>query len=353
MATRMNGTMLGPPVMTNAVTAPPIPPYQAQPPLTSTPPKIDPFTGAPPAAAPVVPFTGAAPTATPYGTFTGTAPTATPYGAFTGTAPTATPYGTFTAPDPTSFKTDPSYEWRLSQGLKGLERSAARRGTLLTGGLLKAEQDYGQNAASQEYGNAYQRALSAYGTNRDTNAQNYGQNLNSYQAELARYNTNRDTNSQNFGQAQTRYQDDVTGYNTNRDTNAQNFGQARGSYADTLAGYKTNADTAAQNFAQDQQRFQDALSAHKTNTDTALSVYDRNTAAGDKSQDWAAAEAIRQHDAQDAMTSEFERQRMAHEQQLREESDRINAANSAVKPARPYPYLNYPTNARGAVGVGR
>lgn len=96
------------------------------------------------------------------------------------TAPTPTPYGDFTAPDPLTFQQDPSYQWRLQQGQKLLERGAAARGTLLSGGFQKALQDYGQGAASQEYGNAFNRALLGYTTNRDTNAQNFGQQMDVY-----------------------------------------------------------------------------------------------------------------------------------------------------------------------------
>jgi hypothetical protein len=52
---------------------------------------------------------------------------------------------------------DPGYGFRFSEGLKALERSAAARGGLLSGGTGKALTRYGQEAASQEYGNAYNR----------------------------------------------------------------------------------------------------------------------------------------------------------------------------------------------------
>jgi hypothetical protein len=56
-----------------------------------------------------------------------------------------------------NFQADPSYGFRLSEGLKALERSAAARGGLMSGGTGKALQRYGQDMASQEYGNAFQR----------------------------------------------------------------------------------------------------------------------------------------------------------------------------------------------------
>lgn len=53
---------------------------------------------------------------------------------------------------------DPSYEFRLQQGLAGVERSGAARGLALSGQTLRGLNDYAQNFASQEYGAAYDRA---------------------------------------------------------------------------------------------------------------------------------------------------------------------------------------------------
>lgn len=55
------------------------------------------------------------------------------------------------------FQADPGYQFRQTEGMKGIENSAAARGNLLSGGALKAIQKYGQDLASQEYGNAYSR----------------------------------------------------------------------------------------------------------------------------------------------------------------------------------------------------
>ena len=52
---------------------------------------------------------------------------------------------------------DPGYGFRLSEGMKALDRQAAARGGLMSGGALKAAQRYGQDYASNEFGNAYQR----------------------------------------------------------------------------------------------------------------------------------------------------------------------------------------------------
>jgi hypothetical protein len=55
------------------------------------------------------------------------------------------------------FKADPGYAFRLSEGQKAVERSAAARGGLLSGGTGKALQRFGQDYGSQEYTNAFNR----------------------------------------------------------------------------------------------------------------------------------------------------------------------------------------------------
>jgi len=62
------------------------------------------------------------------------------------------------------YQQDPGYAFRLSEGQKALDRSAAARGGLISGGALKAAGRYGQDMASQEYQNAYNRALTGYNT---------------------------------------------------------------------------------------------------------------------------------------------------------------------------------------------
>jgi hypothetical protein len=58
------------------------------------------------------------------------------------------------------FQADPGYNFRMAEGMKALERSAAARGLLQSGGTLKGIQQYGQNLASSEYENAFSRYLS-------------------------------------------------------------------------------------------------------------------------------------------------------------------------------------------------
>ena len=55
------------------------------------------------------------------------------------------------------FQADPGHAFRLSEGMKALEASRAARGGLLSGATGKALSRYGQDLASQEYGNAFNR----------------------------------------------------------------------------------------------------------------------------------------------------------------------------------------------------
>ena len=59
---------------------------------------------------------------------------------------------------------DPGYGFRLREGEKALERMQAARGNLLSGGAIKAGQRFGQDLASQEYMNAFNRAQAQLGT---------------------------------------------------------------------------------------------------------------------------------------------------------------------------------------------
>lgn len=143
-------------------------PGRTQPPAARVPPAAnDPVNGAPNVTQPqpadtsgggggglVDPYTGPAPT------FQG-APAFTP--------PTFTKAAPFTLPTGQEvLNEDPSYGFRLGQGEQALQNSAAAGGVLNTGNTLKDILGYGQNFASQEYGNAVNRRKSVYDTNYQT-----------------------------------------------------------------------------------------------------------------------------------------------------------------------------------------
>ena len=74
-------------------------------------------------------------------------------------APWLTP---FNAPDPNSVTNDQALQWQMGRGMDAIQRSAAAKGTLLTGGTLKALNSFGQGLASTYYNDVYNRKLGEY-----------------------------------------------------------------------------------------------------------------------------------------------------------------------------------------------
>ncbi|CAB5187196.1 hypothetical protein UFOVP160_16 [uncultured Caudovirales phage] len=102
------------------------------------------------------------------------------------------------------FTADPGYAFRLSEGQKAVERSAAARGGLLSGGTGKALQRFGQDLGSQEYTNAFNRyqtnranllqplqSLAGQGQTTANTIGNYGQTMvGDVNSSLGNYGTN-------------------------------------------------------------------------------------------------------------------------------------------------------------------
>lgn len=143
---------------------------------------------------------------------------------------------TFKAPTAEDATNSPGFQFRLGEGLKALERSAAAKGTLLTGGTLKGEQRYAQNTASNEYKDVYGRAYNEYDTRRTNFLQNEANRYNSQRSNLGDQwgmntdvfgmnNTNRmndwQINSDYFNQGLAEKQQNFDIWNT-QDTNAFN-----------------------------------------------------------------------------------------------------------------------------------
>jgi hypothetical protein len=64
------------------------------------------------------------------------------------------------------FYRDPSYQWRLDQGMENTLRQQAAQKQVGSGNTLARLQELGQDMASQEYQAAYERAQGTYDTNR-------------------------------------------------------------------------------------------------------------------------------------------------------------------------------------------
>ena len=87
-------------------------------------------------------------------------------------------YGAFQAPTLAQAENQPGYQFQLQQGLNALQNSAAARGTLLSGGTAAGIEQYGQEAAQQDYSNVYNQMLGTYQTNYNTFAQNQANEYN-------------------------------------------------------------------------------------------------------------------------------------------------------------------------------
>lgn len=59
--------------------------------------------------------------------------------------------------NPQSITQTPGYDFRLNQGQQAIDRSAAARGNLYSGGTLKALDRFGQDYGTSEYGQQYNR----------------------------------------------------------------------------------------------------------------------------------------------------------------------------------------------------
>lgn len=111
----------------------------------------------------------------------------------------------FQIPTAESVFNDPSYQFRLNQGLDALQRSAAAKGMLRTGNTLQDLMNYAQDYASQEYGNTFNRAAQAYGLNYQGLRDMYAPQLAEWQArtqaeqDRARYAADRAWQEYAFG----------------------------------------------------------------------------------------------------------------------------------------------------------
>ena len=94
--------------------------------------------------------------------------------------------------DNSVFEKDPGYEFRLAEGEKGMNRSLAARGGLLSGAAVKEAGRYNQGYASNEYQNAYNRYTNDQTNiyNRLMGVANMGQNAAAQQASSNQMNAN-------------------------------------------------------------------------------------------------------------------------------------------------------------------
>jgi hypothetical protein len=94
------------------------------------------------------------------------------------------------APDMTAFQASPGYQFRYNEGLRAIDRGAAARGLLHSGGAVKAEQRFGEGLASSEFGDWWNRLAGVAGVGQQATAavtqagQNSANNIsNAYTAQ--------------------------------------------------------------------------------------------------------------------------------------------------------------------------
>lgn len=61
------------------------------------------------------------------------------------------------------YTASPGYDWRLSEGMRAVEGSAAAKGQLMSGGTLKDLTRFGQGLASEDYGDQFNRVMAVAG----------------------------------------------------------------------------------------------------------------------------------------------------------------------------------------------
>lgn len=113
--------------------------------------------------------------------------------------PTIGPFnepGPFKGPTPEEAFADPGYVFARDQSLEGLQNSAAAKGLLRSGGTLKDLLAWGNNFATQRYGDVYKRRADEYDKNLAALIQDYqldtGATLTNAQLASNRYDADYD-----------------------------------------------------------------------------------------------------------------------------------------------------------------
>lgn len=100
------------------------------------------------------------------------------------------------AGDFSAFEQSPDYKWALSQGIEGINRGAASRGALNSGGTDVDLLRYGQGLASQNYSNYYARLAQLAGMGQSS-AQGLGGSASNAAANIGALNAQGTIGSQN------------------------------------------------------------------------------------------------------------------------------------------------------------
>lgn len=131
---------------------------------------------------------------------------------------------------------DPGFNFRLQQGQRALEQGAAAKGKFFSGDTGKALLSFGQELASDEYSNAYDRALRERANRLGAYATTSGQSLAQEGARMNAYQTNRARLGDQYGRLR-----DLVGIGQNALGMVTGQGQQS---AQNIGGYLTGAGQA-------------------------------------------------------------------------------------------------------------
>jgi hypothetical protein len=124
------------------------------------------------------------------------------------------------------FEADPGYQFRMDEAMKALNRRAAAQGMTNSGSTLKELARFGQNLASQEYGNAYNRFNNDYQNARNRYNDNFQRKYNSFN-NIANFGRDANAAITNAGNNySTRVSSNVMGLGNSKASNEINRGNA-------------------------------------------------------------------------------------------------------------------------------
>jgi hypothetical protein len=146
---------------------------------TAPPPTPNPGPGPAPAPAPATNFNQA------YTVQNGAAPAFTPPAY---TPPPAFSYADFVAPTGDELNSDLLYKLNLNAEQDAIQKSAAARGVLNTGGTIYDLLTNARDVASSAYGSLFGRKLNTYQTNRQNAVENYNTNYGTQYTDPYKYN---------------------------------------------------------------------------------------------------------------------------------------------------------------------
>ena len=102
-------------------------------------------------------------------------------------------------PNSVNVEEDPGYQFRLQEGLKAIRRQGAAGSGGRGGATMKALTKYGQGMASQEFANAYDRAVGRYQMDRANTMDERGMRRDDYTLGMGEYERGRQADVQDYG----------------------------------------------------------------------------------------------------------------------------------------------------------